>query len=617
MHNNQLSEAETELRKAVELAPEDVRTWNGLFELEVRAGRLDEARATLLQLAQRAEMTDAQRSFVLAQGYEVLGDRDQAATEYEQAAKVSPRDSATLLQAARFYRGSDLDRAIELAQQAMQADPRSANARHTAASLLTDRGGEEDWESAQRLLSQESLEPDSSLQDNRFQAMLLARRGGESNLEKAVGILKALAAQGGDSEDSDRLMLASLYERQAQVALRSEDVKKHLESAEAIHISLCSRTDVQPQHLLSFAQFLMRQQRQEYVGPWLDKLDKLLSAAGKPAPGVMAEYVRLRLAEGKPELAERWLTRLEKQQPDAWATIALRARLLEAKGSAADAEIYIEQTANRLLAERTEPGAKLAVLEGIGALYVSMKRHDLAEPWYRQLYQANPAGFELLAGVLAEQGRMSEAVALCEEAMTRTRSSRPALVTITLLTIHRAEASAVQAAERLLADARQRHPKDAQLLTAIATLRIVRDDIPKAIELYREVIRLSPRDVVALNNLATLLSEQPEHRKEALELIERAIKIVGHEPGLLDTKGTILIFDGRPEDAVDFLKAATRDQDADPRYRFHLALAYRDLKEVDAAKGELEAALARDLEKQILTPTEQELLQNLRAELSL
>jgi len=49
------------------------------------------------------------------------------------------------------------------------------------------------------------------------------------------------------------------------------------------------------------------------------------------------------------------------------------------------------------------------------------------------------------------------------------------------------------------------------------------------------------------------------------------------DAGLLDTKGTILLYAGQLEQAVTFLEAAAQSSDSDPRYLFHLALAYQTL----------------------------------------
>jgi tetratricopeptide (TPR) repeat protein len=149
-------------------------------------------------------------------------------------------------------------------------------------------------------------------------------------------------------------------------------------------------------------------------------------------------------------------------------------------------------------------------------------------------------------------------------------------------------------------------------LSALATLRVVQGRSEEAIELYRTVVSDQPRDVVALNNLAALLSESAVTRADALKMIDRAIEIAGGAPELFDTKGTILVFDNKSGEAVDFLKAAIAAGNGDPRHRFHLALAYKDLDSLEQARGELQKALASDLDKQILTPTERKLLDEIR-----
>jgi Flp pilus assembly protein TadD len=121
--------------------------------------------------------------------------------------------------------------------------------------------------------------------------------------------------------------------------------------------------------------------------------------------------------------------------------------------------------------------------------------------------------------------------------------------------------------------------------------------------------------VAALNNLAMLLAERPADRAEALRLVDLAIEIVGKDPGLLDTKGAILVYSSRPAEALPLLLSATRGESADPRHHLHLAVAYRDLGQLDEAKAQLKIALDRNLDRQLLMPTDQRLLAEMRAQL--
>jgi Flp pilus assembly protein TadD len=116
---------------------------------------------------------------------------------------------------------------------------------------------------------------------------------------------------------------------------------------------------------------------------------------------------------------------------------------------------------------------------------------------------------------------------------------------------------------------------------------------------------------VVLNNLATLLAEKPKGRKEAITLVERAMRVAGQQPPLLDTKGMILVHDRRMADAVPWLERAAAAPNADPRYAFHLAVAYHRLGQADKAREWLHKAQDGNLFRQILTDMDRSLLDEL------
>jgi len=337
----------------------------------------------------------------------------------------------------------------------------------------------------------------------------------------------------------------------------------------------------------------------------------------KPAPGLLAEYVRLSLAQGNTQQAEESLKRLEAAQPDALSCITLRARLLEKQGRSSEVQAMIEDAAMRLLAKATRPDEKLAVYQGIGDLCASLKDLPQAEKWYRELLKASPRQFDRLVMALTEQGQIGEALKVCREQSEAKNVVPAAIVAVSVLASDKAVASETKEGEALIDTARKAQPDNLQLLSAVATLRVIQGQSDAAESLFAEMVQKNGRDPLALNNLATLLAERDGKRDEALKLIDRALLIAGREPGLLDTKGTILLFKGDAAAAAANLEAAAREPDADPRYRFHLALAYRNLNRTDDAKSELERAIARDLEKQILTANERKLLTELRSQLSL
>ena len=84
-----------------------------------------------------------------------------------------------------------------------------------------------------------------------------------------------------------------------------------------------------------------------------------------------------------------------------------------------------------------------------------------------------------------------------------------------------------RSANKTLNTALQEHSGNADLLLTVANARVVQERYSEAIELYQQVLRLRPRDVIALNNYATLLSEKKDRQQQALQLIEQAIEMEG------------------------------------------------------------------------------------------
>ena len=127
-------------------------------------------------------------------------------------------------------------------------------------------------------------------------------------------------------------------------------------------------------------------------------------------------------------------------------------------------------------------------------------------------------------------------------------------------------------------------------------------------------LALVPNERDLLNDLATVLAERPENRQDASRFVDQAIEISGQRPELLDTKGTICCSDGKPAEAVPLLEQAALSLDADPRYCFHLAVACNPDRagQPEKAREAFRTASKNHLTRQILTPTDKSLLEELQ-----
>jgi tetratricopeptide (TPR) repeat protein len=140
-------------------------------------------------------------------------------------------------------------------------------------------------------------------------------------------------------------------------------------------------------------------------------------------------------------------------------------------------------------------------------------------------------------------------------------------------------------------------------------LHMIQEDYAKAIPLFERITKLDPFRIRALNNLAMAYSEIPGQAAKGIDPINRAIKIAGEAPELLDTKGTVLLKAGQLDEALRTFREAVAKSD-DPRFQFHVILvlleqqkaieAERAWKQLDLDKlnpAGLTAAERRQLEQ--------------------
>src|SRR5207244_9705277 len=99
-------------------------------------------------------------------------------------------------------------------------------------------------------------------------------------------------------------------------------------------------------------------------------------------------------------------------------------------------------------------------------------------------------------------------------------------------------------------------PASIPLKLNLGELRALRQDFAAAEQIYREVLKADPKNIVALNNLAWILAPRTDAADEALRFADRAIELYGSTAEILDTRARILISAGRYDRAVADLNDA-------------------------------------------------------------
>ncbi|MFH1923093.1 MAG: tetratricopeptide repeat protein, partial [Planctomycetota bacterium] len=642
--------AEAKFADAIKLDPTDLRVHYAQFDYLVRSGQrrsategelTDEekedeptltAEAKIEELEKKGGLVRHEQALVVGYMYERLGEREKAEQSYREADKIvqeldeqapSPKTFALKIavkkRLAALLSQSDLAEATEVYREINRLQPGSSSAVQSLAAALAvqsigryDEEGEKLWEESQRLLKSAGPESEDPSANQRLQAIGLFQRGGKENLQEAQRLLEQLAADAKRSADVDHLVLARIHEAQStlyRAKEREPEANEELQRAREQHKALVSRPDPNPSFLLSFIDFLLRNDLHDDSLSWRKTFEELAANNAD----LLASYVGLLFRHGLAEEASLSLKHLEELDRESLRTIGLRARWLDASGEQSKIEPLVEEVANKLLEEKagaSEEERAQTCLQ-VGNIYSRVKLYELAEPWYRRVVELLPKGYAPLALSLALQGRTTEAIRLSSEAAKRDGPLGAALVLASVLTQGQPTAEDYQFAEPTLSQAVQENGDNPELLFAVANVRIVQGRIDDAIRLYEKVLELRPKDYRVLNNLATMLSEQPDRRDEALRRIDEAIEHATPLPSLLDTKGTILIHLDRAEEAVHWLEEAVSGAQPDPRFVFHLAVAYDKVGETEKARSALQRAKDGNLEGQILTDSDREFLADL------
>jgi tetratricopeptide (TPR) repeat protein len=283
-----LARAQTAYERAVALAPTDVRVWVALFRFYTGVQRNEEAAdAMLRRLAQRIDIPQAEKVFVLAQLYESIGKRAEAGRFYLEAIKSAPAasQSLVLLRAARFFVADDPAQAESYCRQILKWHATSVDARRTLVRALAEQGGEARLHEAAELLTQVGRVGESTAADRRIEAILLAHTGRSEDRTRAIELLESLVQIPQQAQNQDRVLLASLYESDHRLMPAYEQL---LAASRQDNVSLAD--------LVQYAEFLYRNETEQpqfadYVEPVLAKLEQ--------DPQSRASSIRLRLEAAK------------------------------------------------------------------------------------------------------------------------------------------------------------------------------------------------------------------------------------------------------------------------------------------------------------------------------
>ncbi|MFN7731671.1 MAG: tetratricopeptide repeat protein [Pirellula sp.] len=497
--------------------------------------------------------------------------------EAEEAYKESLRSGGDKLEIGRrvaqlYLVQGRRDDAIDQLQKVYDEEPNNAETKRSLASLLADRGATEDWNRVEKLLSNDKGV--SNADDRRLRAELLLQKGGPAELAQAQYLLEGLVEDPNNRTDEDRFRLASVYLTNA----------KRIESQTKDQSQVRQLTTAAGQQL------------------------KLAANGSQSPPEYIYAYGDFLLEQGRYQEAIQQSERLTLAAPEEFSSALLKARVEAAGDKTEDAKNTIltwltAKTLNK--APLKEPKVRAMVLVQAGQAMDLLGHSDDAERLLREAFELDVQAGENYVQSLARSKdtvARNRAIKYLVEKVRRDRSAGTAKLLANLLSAGRFDQELEVEGEAALLGIESSNLDDTDLLLAVADMWLAQNKVDRAIETYRRIVRLQP-GVVALNNLANLLAEQPGGSEEALAYIDQAISIAGKQPLLLDTKGVILMASGRLDDAIPFFENATRASE-DPRLALHLYLSLSQAGRVEEAMRARSKINVEELSRSLLTPSE-------------
>jgi Tfp pilus assembly protein PilF len=240
---------------------------------------------------------------------------------------------------------------------------------------------------------------------------------------------------------------------------------------------------------------------------------------------------------------------------------------------------------------------------GVARTPLGREMADFAVTKYKSVLAGRAEAVVAVAGLLAADGRVDEAFAEVEKT-GRTLTARTKTAA-GLAALRAGGGSDAQFAltKQWLDAGRGEEPDSIALRLSEAEFYALRHDYTAAANAYEDVLRLDPRNVVALNNLAWILSPRPEDSDKALDLISRAIRETGVTAELLDTRARVRIAAKQFRPAEDDLREALKHGKT-PLRLFHYALAQQGQTppKKDEAQRAFREATERGLEPKAVHP---------------
>ncbi|MEI8213744.1 MAG: tetratricopeptide repeat protein [Planctomycetota bacterium] len=544
--------------RAVFLAPNDLRVVNAEFHFYTVTNQTDKYARPMERLKNNESIPSALRYVALGRMEYASGALEESIACFRSAIESGADEVAVSLLIAQSLRAQrKIGLAIDTLEAAYKKAPQQAEVRRMLASTLAIRGNATDWSRLQLILTaRPSANTDQDLQ---LLATLYAQRGFPSDLAKAKSILDQSISKSSAPTGEELYRVGMISYRAALLHEESDQTQKGQElrsEAEAHLRSAIAKEPVKPVYRQVYANLLLDSNQSHEA---LNQAKTLLHI-----------------------------------DSESFESHLIMARTLKAKGEMLAAIATLEEWLDTQRIKHLQSRSEDKILGAIGSAtagFMVLGLHEQAMQLLKEMETiSEAASLDVLTAMTSAEDVTIRSMAIelllekaKEHSADATKRSRIAVAVANAMIGRKMGSSQKSNGEAFLVEVQSENPSQLAIQQIITNYWILQNNIQRSIEGLRTILKITPDDPVALNNLACALGESDSGTAEGLILIDRAMTLVGELPDLLDTKGTLLMRSGNINDAIDKFEAAAK-AGQDPRIVLHWYIALRRGNRLKAAK---------------------------------
>lgn len=563
--------------------------------------KLDSAEEIFRKLVKFYPETRALRH-ILAQFYLSHDRKDAAEAEYRTIATENPTDAAARLDVVRFVNAVKGPKAAMKELEGMIAkDAASNELKFALASLHQSQNDRKSVEAVFRSIIEKSGDSPDGIKAKGLLAATLLSSGDKQGAQALVGDILAK-----DQRNEQGLLLKAgieIDDRQLDQAIADlRTILRDVPNSARALLLLGKAHELAGSPELAQEHYLKAFQAGKHTAPFGMAYGEFLLKRGQAA---RAEDVAVETLRTTPDLvpAMKLLAQARINQGN-WAgaqAVADDLRKQDAQGQAAEQvrgavfaarKNYSESIAAFKRAYDAAP-SEIQPMVALVRSYLLAGKTGEAMAFLNSVTQASPdnTNARLLQGQLhAMKGDVTAAAQAFQTVIGQ--QPKDAIGYVNLANLH-LRAGRTAEAEKTVEDGLTAMPDDFSLRLTKAAIYEISGRFEDAIKLYEQLFKERPNSDVLANNLASLLSDHRSDKASLSRAHELAQRFKRSDiPQFKDTLGWTSYKMGKADEAVQLIEDASKKLPDLAVFRYHLGMSYLALNKKEAARKELEKALA-------------------------